>query len=128
MHMLMRTPTHAHIHPPRHLIPSEGGPGLTWRALSCFSGTQLGNEYFRRMEQGDEEEEVERRWVEHSSAAYTPEELPVEWQSWLRHTRPQPPSEEEVAALEARRQQVAKRVAVLEAREKESGEGGRLES
>ena len=80
----------------------------------------MGNEYFRRMEQGEEEEEeVERRWVEHSSAAYMPEELPVEWQSWLRHTRPHPPSEEEVAALEARRQQVAQRVAVLEARDKE---------
>ncbi len=87
----------------------------------------MGNEYFRRMEQ-EEEEEVERRWVEHSSAAYAPEELPVEWQSWLRHTRSHPPSEEEVAALEARRQQVAERVAVLEARERESGEGDRLES
>ena len=63
------------------------------------------------MEAGDDDgEEVERRWVEHSSAAYEQEELPVEWQSWLRHTRPHPPSEEEVAVLEARRQLVAEKV------------------
>ena len=94
------------------------------------SHAQLGNEYFRRMEAGDdddgEEVEVERRWVEHSAAAYEQEELPVEWQSWLRHTRPHPPSEEEVAVLEARRHLVAEKVAQLESREKasEGGEGG----
>ena len=88
----------------------------------------MGNEYFRRMEPGEDKgEEVERRWVEHSSAAYMPEELPVEWQSWLRHTRPQPPSEEEVAAFEAYRHQVAEKVATLEGREKESKQGS-LES
>ena len=91
------------------------------------SHAQLGNEYFRRMEAGDDDgEEVERRWVEHSAAAYEQEELPVEWQSWLRHTRPHPPSEEEVAVLEARRHLVAEKVAQLESREKasEGGEGG----
>ena len=45
--------------------------------------------------------------------------VPPEWNAWLRHTRAQPPSPEEVAARARERALLAERVSVLERAENE---------
>jgi NADH dehydrogenase [ubiquinone] 1 alpha subcomplex assembly factor 2 len=53
--------------------------------------------------------------------------LPVQWSAWLTHTRPDPPSIEELQADLARQQRVKLNAAILEARdEAERANGDRL--
>lgn len=54
--------------------------------------------------------------------------LPVQWSAWLTHTRPDPPSIEELQADLARQQRVKLNAAILEAKdEAERANIGRLE-
>ena len=59
----------------------------------------------------------ERRWVDQmgvtSPFEYDESKLPVEWQAWLRHTRGDPPSEEECRLADAARASVAARAEAL---------------
>ncbi|KAL7417686.1 hypothetical protein BDY24DRAFT_375742 [Mrakia frigida] len=45
--------------------------------------------------------------------------LPVQWQAWMRHTRKNPPTTEELQADLQRRQTLAQKVQILEAKDRE---------
>ena len=99
------------VRAPRAGGAADGGSGAAPAA-------QVGNQYFRRTEKDEDDEEggdVERRWVEHATLDYDSEEIPVEWMSWLRGTRAQMPTPAEQDLLAARRQLVAHKVAELDA-------------
>lgn len=54
---------------------------------------KAGNRYFRWNEKNDYGRIVEKREVDYASKDWTrPDQLPVEWTSWLRGTRTEPPS------------------------------------
>jgi len=62
---------------------------------------------------------VEKRWWESShgrlaASDYVPEGIPVEWESWLRFTRAEPPSEGEVERMERYRREVAMKAQAIE--------------
>ncbi|KAJ1928545.1 hypothetical protein IWQ60_001971 [Tieghemiomyces parasiticus] len=60
-----------------------------------------------------------RRWVELTTDAdhysqYDVNRVPVQWQSWLRHTRFDAPSDEEIARADARRELIKQRAKELD--------------
>lgn len=111
-------------------------PGLfsrawaAWRRRSrYFVGEDLqGNRYFevpsqrpelprpiRRVEYGEASDDV----VQNANRA---RQLPVQWTSWLSHTRPDPPTLQELQADILRRQRLQQNVWAIEAREREERE------
>lgn len=79
-----------------------------FRRRACVGGDVHGNLYYAWSEPGDEPGDPprERREVRPPSrapTAFDARTVPPEWAAWLRRTRPDPPSLEEVAANEARR-------------------------
>ncbi|KAG8682285.1 hypothetical protein FRC08_015052 [Ceratobasidium sp. 394] len=98
-----------------------------WRRRSrYFVGEDLqGNRYFevpslrpelprpiRRVEYGETSHDVAQN-------ANRARQLPVQWTSWLSHTRPDPPTLQELQADILRRQRLQQNVRAIEARDRE---------
>jgi len=106
--------------------------GRLWRAVvtrpnKYYVGRDLeGNRFFEYPSTTDDPRRTKRQ-VEYQKAAnkdmwdYALKSgtLPVQWTSWLSHTRPKPPTIEELERDFSRRQRVAANAAILEARDRE---------
>mmetsp|Transcript_15239 Transcript_15239/g.29455 ORF Transcript_15239/g.29455 Transcript_15239/m.29455 type:complete len:154 (-) Transcript_15239:87-548(-) len=83
----------------------------------------LGNHYYKKMGiDPDDGVEKEYRWMEsprgHNHVYnYDPNRTPVEWNGWLRGSRQQPPTEQELARNEMYRKQVQVQVKELKVKE-----------
>lgn len=89
------------------------------RARVCVGGDISGNLYYARTEKDDEGGEIERREVRPPSsrpADYDARTVPPEWSAWLRATRADPPTPEEIASNEARRERTRELAASVDAR------------
>ncbi|KAK0601461.1 hypothetical protein LWI29_024487 [Acer saccharum] len=83
-----------------------------------FAGVdKTGNRYFSRTEEIDGLMK-EKRWVMFKGEQ-DPTSIPVEWICWLNGQRKKSPTPEEMAELEARREQVKLNVALLKKEEEE---------
>lgn len=104
-------------------------PSLLTRVLSavglrrrvCVGGDVHGNLYYAWSEPGDEPGDPPRERREVAPPSKTPHlfdarAVPPEWAAWLRRTRATPPSPEEVAANEARRERTRALAAVVDER------------
>lgn len=78
---------------------------------------KVGNRYFKRIEELDGVMK-EKRWVTFKGEE-DPTSIPVEWICWLNGQRKSPPTPEEMAELEARREFVKLNVARLKKEEEE---------
>eukprot|EP01094_Clydonella_sp_ATCC50884_P021272 TRINITY_DN4658_c0_g1_i4.p1 TRINITY_DN4658_c0_g1~~TRINITY_DN4658_c0_g1_i4.p1 ORF type:complete len:190 (-),score=42.45 TRINITY_DN4658_c0_g1_i4:378-947(-) len=72
----------------------------------------------RDMEEKDEHSperlhETEKRWVEFVSSVHDPTQVPVQWQSWLKYRRFDPPSTTELLRFEHEQRNLAHRVREL---------------
>jgi len=74
---------------------------------TCSSGNRYYLEHVRAGEK-------ERRSVQYAERVPDIHALPMEWWSWLRHTRRLPPTALEIRESDARRARLAERVAALE--------------
>lgn len=72
-----------------------------------------GNTYFRELQKIDGAE-TERRWVEFRKSSSNLEPIPVEWNSWLNGRRKDAPTQEEMMELEARRNAIKVKAALLQ--------------
>ncbi|RKP39664.1 hypothetical protein BJ085DRAFT_37246 [Dimargaris cristalligena] len=84
---------------------------LPWRRTVLAGRDHFGNNYFEKREK---DRIYPRRWVELTTdsdhySQYDVNKVPVQWQSWLRHTRFDPPSVEEIAKADARRELIQQR-------------------
>jgi len=84
---------------------------------------ELGNQYFRKMEwDPDLGIEKEQRWMKSPRGYnhvynYDPNRTPVEWTGWLRGSRPDPPTEQEIQRNASYRHQVNLQVQQLKQKE-----------
>ncbi|KAF6251975.1 hypothetical protein COO60DRAFT_1704507 [Scenedesmus sp. NREL 46B-D3] len=80
-----------------------------------------GNKYYRFMEKDLSGQLVERRRVRvpGNDLLYDLKTVPAEWRSWLARTRQQPPTEEDMARVAARKALMQQRVAAIEEREQQ---------
>ncbi|KAI8902680.1 hypothetical protein BC833DRAFT_520743 [Globomyces pollinis-pini] len=96
-----------------------------WKSKK-FRGYDLdGNMYFE--EPSNFTTSKTKRTVEYSDqrshpSQYNPNSIPVQWQAWMRHTRPGPPSIDELHLEIVRRTELQRKVAELEAKDAESKE------
>ncbi|XP_042041591.1 NADH dehydrogenase [ubiquinone] 1 alpha subcomplex assembly factor 2-like [Salvia splendens] len=96
---------------------------LWTRVVGLFSNRSFvgvdktGNKYFTRIEEIDGIMK-EKRWVKFKGDQ-DPTSIPVEWICWLNGQRKIAPTPEEMAQLEARREQVKMNVALLKKEEEE---------
>ncbi|KAL6780627.1 NUOFAF2 [Auxenochlorella protothecoides x Auxenochlorella symbiontica] len=72
---------------------------------------EVGNTYYRWFERQTDGSDRERREVDLGGKEFEPDLIPPEWNQWLRRTRLEPPSEEDIAKGKAFRQQVQSRAA-----------------
>lgn len=85
-------------------------------ALPEKAGVDIaGNRYFRQPQVVDGVES-ERRWVKYNGHP-DPRILPVEWTSWLSHTRPDAPSLEEIEMMDSHRKMVKYKASIIQAEE-----------
>ncbi|KAI8054015.1 hypothetical protein BDF22DRAFT_733367 [Syncephalis plumigaleata] len=71
---------------------------LPWRKETLMGVDRNGNEYYESFAKRENTGRT-RRWVktlEEREELYEERQVPVQWQSWLRHRRPVPPSQEEM--------------------------------
>ncbi|KAI9227927.1 MAG: hypothetical protein DHS80DRAFT_31290 [Piptocephalis tieghemiana] len=97
--------------------------GQTWRRLPLpwrrahFIGLDVqGNEYYEQKQPTFPGRPV-RRWMQPAMTTmdlFEETHIPVQWQSWLRHRRPEPPTDQEIQADEAYRLRTVARAAKLE--------------
>ncbi|EPQ52229.1 hypothetical protein GLOTRDRAFT_122870 [Gloeophyllum trabeum ATCC 11539] len=101
-----------------------------WRTLSgraYLVGRDLeGNRYYEYPSTSEDARRTKRvvkyvglRMEQPAEAAMRARTLPVQWTTWLSHTRPNPPTIEELEADVARQRRVLARVAFIEERERE---------
>ncbi|KAJ1928230.1 hypothetical protein IWQ60_002260 [Tieghemiomyces parasiticus] len=105
----------------KNLLQAWRSVRLPWRRTSLAGKDHFGNSYFEKHEK---EAMVgyrvyPRRWVELTTDAdhysqYDVNRVPVQWQSWLRHTRFDAPSDEEIARADARRELIKQRAKELD--------------
>jgi NADH:ubiquinone oxidoreductase subunit len=104
--------------PPSSLL-SRALARLFPRARLCVGGDASGNLYYARTERDDEGGPVERREVRPPSSRpsdFDSRTVPAEWSAWLRATRADPPTPEEIASNEARRERTRELAASVDAR------------
>ncbi|KAJ2897194.1 hypothetical protein IWW38_001801 [Coemansia aciculifera] len=100
---------------------------LTWKALrlpwrrDVLAGADLdGNLYFERSPQAGAQRT--RRHVIYKRnidvAEYNDQIIPIQWQAWMRHTRSQPPTIQELLRDVERRRRMAENVHQLTAKDK----------
>ncbi|KAJ2508957.1 hypothetical protein GGF44_005108 [Coemansia sp. RSA 1694] len=100
---------------------------LAWKALrlpwrkDVLAGTDLdGNLYFERSLQAGAQRT--RRHVIYNRnitvAEYSDQIIPIQWQAWMRHTRSQPPTIQELLRDVERRRRMAENVHRLAAKDK----------
>jgi len=113
--------------------------GRIWRAVvtrpnKYYVGRDLqGNQFFEYPSSTDDPRRTKRK-VEYKQDrskdmwdyALRTGNLPIQWTSWLSHTRPNPPTVEELERDLVRRQRVLANAALLEARDQEERELQRL--
>ncbi|KAL2650140.1 hypothetical protein R1flu_018268 [Riccia fluitans] len=97
---------------------------LSYKGRVKVGADKYGNSYYQKQEM-KEGALVERRWVEYKGEPDSTA-LPVEWTSWLSGTRKGAPTPEEVAALEAHRENARKMAALYEKKEEERRMRARL--
>ncbi|KAJ1657915.1 hypothetical protein IWQ61_002755 [Dispira simplex] len=90
---------------------------LPWRSTVQVGKDHFGNVYFEKHEKG---RIYPRRWVKLTTdsdhySAYDTDKVPVQWQSWLRHTRFDAPTEEEIGKADAFRILVQERAQAIDA-------------
>ncbi|KAK9904855.1 hypothetical protein WJX75_003869 [Coccomyxa subellipsoidea] len=76
-----------------------------------------GNKYYRWPDTSVHGEPIEKRIVKTPDGRYDPRLVPPEWIQWLKQTRGEPPSPEEILQMEAKRQAIKHRAAALDAAE-----------
>ncbi|KAK9868641.1 hypothetical protein WJX84_008892 [Apatococcus fuscideae] len=102
-------------------------PGLLARISATLSRTILGREmvgsdmhgnyYYSKMEK-HEDGMKERRWVKLSGGDYNANQLPPEWDQWLRKSRLQAPTAEDMAKMAHDRASVKEKAAILDAEDR----------
>ncbi|KAI8848529.1 hypothetical protein BC829DRAFT_393769, partial [Chytridium lagenaria] len=83
---------------------------LPWRSQKFVGYDLVGNMYF----EGPAKKQgaiATRRTIEYADGrteiwSYSGKELPIQWQAWLRHTRADPPTLEEIVEAEAQREAI----------------------
>ncbi|CAG8721336.1 11193_t:CDS:2, partial [Acaulospora morrowiae] len=98
-----------------HLLKIWRQARLPWRSR-MFIGIDLsGNEYYETVEaiNGRKKRMVEMK-EEKPLSEYNTDDVPVQWQSWLRHTRLDPPTIEEVTLANKRRELIIQRAKALD--------------
>ncbi|RKP11710.1 hypothetical protein BJ684DRAFT_12570 [Piptocephalis cylindrospora] len=89
---------------------------LPWRKAWFIGLDVRGNEYYEQKQPTFPGRPV-RRWVQPAMKTmdlFEETHIPVQWQSWLRHRRPQPPTEEDIQADEAYRLRTVARAMKLD--------------
>ncbi|EIE18692.1 hypothetical protein COCSUDRAFT_68160 [Coccomyxa subellipsoidea C-169] len=76
-----------------------------------------GNKYYRWPDTNLHGEPIEKRIIKTPDGRYDPILVPPEWVQWLKQTRGEPPSPEEILQMEAKRQAIRGRAAALDAAE-----------
>ncbi|RIB02919.1 hypothetical protein C2G38_829970 [Gigaspora rosea] len=88
---------------------------LPWRQRVLVGSDLYGNEYYEsnRFINGRKKRTVEMK-EKKPLGEYNSDSLPVQWQSWLRHTRHEPPTAEEIIMANRRRELIIQRAKVLD--------------
>ncbi|CAG8553584.1 843_t:CDS:2, partial [Scutellospora calospora] len=88
---------------------------LPWRQRVFVGSDLFGNEYYesRQPINGRKKRMVEPK-EKKSLSEYDSDSLPVQWQSWLRHTRFEPPTIEEIVMANKRRELIIQRAKTLD--------------
>ncbi|KAI9598474.1 hypothetical protein BDF19DRAFT_432621 [Syncephalis fuscata] len=84
---------------------------LPWRKEALKGVDQNGNEYYESFARRENTGRT-RRWVktpENREELFEEKQVPVQWQSWLRHRRPVPPTPEEIELANLRRMEIVRR-------------------
>ncbi|CAI2162946.1 13826_t:CDS:2 [Funneliformis geosporum] len=86
-----------------------------WRSIVYVGSDNIGNEYFESTKKinGRTKRMVELK-VKKELVDYSGDEIPVQWGSWLRHTRYDPPTIEEIVLANKRRELIIERAKKLD--------------
>ncbi|CAG8436923.1 12371_t:CDS:2 [Funneliformis mosseae] len=86
-----------------------------WRSIVYVGSDNIGNEYYESTRQinGRTKRMVELK-VKKDLIDYSGDEVPVQWESWLRHTRYDPPTIEEIVLANKRRELIIERAKKLD--------------
>ncbi|CAG8688386.1 8602_t:CDS:2 [Cetraspora pellucida] len=86
-----------------------------WRQQAFVGSDLSGNDYYEsyRLINGRKKRTVEMK-EKKPLGEYNSDSLPVQWQSWLRHTRFEPPTIEEIIMANKRRELIIQRAKALD--------------
>ena len=96
--------------------------------LQRVGADALGNAYYRKFERQPDGGMREVRFAAFKDSEYDPQAVPPEWMQWLHRTRKAPPTDDDLAAGLAQREQFKRLVAAAdsaeEARRRQEQSGG----
>ncbi|PVU86942.1 hypothetical protein BB559_006306 [Furculomyces boomerangus] len=88
-----------------------------WKKTRFVGKDYNGNLYFEKKTSGVRSKRIVEYHEGNQGFDYDVLNLPVQWQSWMRHTRQIPPTEEEILADQKRIELLRQKVKMIEERE-----------
>ncbi|PVU85848.1 hypothetical protein BB560_006889 [Smittium megazygosporum] len=93
-----------------------------WSKTRYIGSDYNGNLYFEKYRAGTRPRRIVKYNESKVSFQYDALKLPIQWQSWLRHTRPEPPTEKEIQDDLIRIENLREKVKAIEFREQKDRE------